>query len=111
MAFSRSFRPQIASGTGVTVSGNGEAIECEPYVGAQEAKADIIWIVDESGSVNDDRQRIVDNASVFFDKAIAAGLDFRIGVSDMNDTGPGGQPGIFATRQSGGTGDRWLLQP
>jgi hypothetical protein len=27
----------------------------------------------------------------------------------MNDTGPGGQPGIFASREAGGTGDRWLL--
>jgi len=99
----------FSNGTGVAEAGNGEAIECEPYVGAQEAKADIIWVVDESGSVNDDRQRITDNASVFFDKAIAAGLDFRIGVTDMNDTGPGGQVGIFATRQVGGTGDRWLL--
>lgn len=99
----------FSNGTGVTVSQNGEAIECKPYMGAQEAKADIIWIIDESGSVSDDRQRIVDNASVFFDKAIASGLDFRLGVTDMNDTGPGGQPGIFASRQAGGTGDRWLL--
>src|SRR5690606_15155406 len=32
-------------------------------------------------------------------------LDFRIAVTDMNDA----SAGIFATRQAGGTGDRWLL--
>ncbi len=98
----------VSNGTGNSVSGNGEAIECEQFVADQQATADIIWVVNESGSVNDDRQRIADNASSFFNKAVAAGLDFRMGVTDMNDTGPGGVPGIFASRAAGG-GDRWLL--
>ncbi len=99
----------LSNGTGLSVSGNGEAIECELYLADQQATADIIWVVDESGSVSDDRDRIATNAASFFTKAVNAGLDFRMGVTDMNDTGPGGEPGIFASRQSGGTGDRWLL--
>jgi len=99
----------LSNGTGLSVSGNGEAIECEMYLADQQATADIIWVVDESGSVSDDRDRIATNAASFFTKAVNAGLDFRMGVTDMNDTGPGGQPGIFASRQAGGTGDRWLL--
>lgn len=99
----------LSNGTGLSVSMNGEAIECEQFSADQQATADIIWIVDESGSVDDDRQRVADNAEAFFQKAVLAGLDFRMGVTDMNDTGPGGQPGIFASREAGGTGDRWLL--
>lgn len=95
----------MSNGTGVAQSGNGELLECEQFVITRQAKADIIWIVDESGSTSDDRQRIVDNASVFFNKAVAAGLDFRIAVTDMDDV----KNGIFASRQAGGTGDRWLL--
>ena len=99
----------LSNGTGLSVSGNGEAIECDIFLADRQASADIIWIIDESGSVSDDRTRIATNASAFFAKAVSAGLDFRIGVTDMNNTGPGGEPGIFASRLSGGSGDRWLL--
>jgi len=98
----------MSNGTGVTVSGNGVVVECESLAPERGGIADIIWVVDESGSVRDDRDRIAGSAAVFFDKAIAAGLDFRVAVTDMNRDGPGGQPGIFASRNSGGTGDRWL---
>lgn len=95
----------MSNGTGVSTSGNGERLECEQFVITRQAKADIIWIIDQSGSTSDDRQRIVDNASLFFSKAVAAGLDFRVAVTDMDN----GNGGIFASRQAGGTGDRWLL--
>jgi hypothetical protein len=93
-----------SNGTGVAQSSNGELTECEQFGVERQAKADIIWIVDESGSMSDDRQRIADNAALFFDKAVAAGLDFRVAVTDMDNA----KNGIFATRQSGGSGDRWL---
>jgi hypothetical protein len=95
----------MSNGTGIAISGNAEAVECEQFVISRQAKADIIWVVDESGSTLDDRQRIVDNASIFFNKAVGAGLDFRVAVTDMDDV----KNGIFASRQAGGTGDRWLL--
>lgn len=95
----------MSNGTGISVSGNGEQIECEQFIATHQPKADIIFVVDESGSTSDDRTRIADNASLFFDKAVAAGLDFRVGVTDMEET----RDGLFASRQAGGTGDRWLL--
>lgn len=103
------YASDMANGTGHSVSGNGEAIECEQFIADRSAAADIIWIADESGSMNDERMALGLAALQFFQLALSAGLDFRMGVTDMNDTGPGGQPGIFATRQAGGTGDRWLL--
>lgn len=95
----------MSNGSGIAQSGNGELIGCEQTVISKQAKADIIWILDESGSMGTLRQRVADNASTFFQKAVDAGLDFRIAVTDMNDA----SDGIFATRQAGGTGDRWLL--
>lgn len=94
----------FSNGTGVALSGNGEEQECEEFRATTQAKADIILVIDESGSTSDDRMRIANNAALLFNRAVAAGLDFRIAVTDMNDT----SEGIFASRQVGGTGDRWL---
>ena len=95
----------VANGTGLTVSGNGEAIECEQFLADQQATADIVWIVDDSGSMSDDQARVAGHAQAFFDKAISAGLDFRMGVTNMDDV----RDGIFSTRMAGGTGDYWIL--
>ena len=99
----------LSNGTALAQSGNGELIECQQFFAREQASADIILVIDESGSMSDDRERIAENAAALFNKALDTGLDFRMGVTDMNDTGPGDQPGIFATRQEGGTGDRWIL--
>ena len=104
------FADDMSNGTGLSVSGNGEEIECEQYRADQQATADIIWVVDESGSTGADRMRIAAHAAAFFQKAIDVGLDFRMAVTDMNDTGPGGVPGIFASRDpDSSTGDKWIL--
>jgi len=96
----------LANGSGLTVSANGEARECEDKVVDQVATADIIWVIDESGSTNNERENIASNAVAFFDKAIDYGLDFRMGVTDMNDA----TMGQFATRtDTMGTGERWLM--
>ena len=101
----------MSNGTGLTVSRNGQQDECEQYVATESGQVDIIWVVDESGSVLDDRNRVRDNAEAFFRRATDRGLNFRMGVTDMNDTGPGDQPGIFAARMPSGTGDRWIPCP
>ena len=95
----------LANGTGLSHSGNGEAIECEQFLVAEVPKADIIWVIDESGSMDDDRAKVAMNATSFFEKAVLAGLDFRMGVTDMNNS----NGGRFSSRDGGSsTGDRWL---
>ena len=98
----------LSNGTGLTLSGNGTRIACEQFRLDEVPTADIVWVIDESASMTDDRDRVAENAEAFFDKAKGSGLDFRMGVTDMNDSGPGGEPGIFATRAEDGTGDRWI---
>src|SRR3990172_3154769 len=75
----------MANGTALTHSGNGDTVECEQFLVSQTPKANIIWVVDESGSMSDDRANVAANATSFFNKATTAGLDFRMGVTDMND--------------------------
>lgn len=98
----------MANGTALARSGRGGQVRTHELDDREPAKADIIWIVDESGSMADERATVASAAAEFFQAAVTAGIDFRMGVTDMNELGPGGQPGIFASRQAGGTGDRWL---
>jgi hypothetical protein len=92
----------MSNGTGLSQSDNEELRECEQFLARDTAAADIIWVLDESGSTSDDRERIAANAETFFQKSVDAGLDFRMGVTSMDKSG------LFATRVEGGTGDRWI---
>jgi hypothetical protein len=106
----------MSNGTALCPANKKTAFECDIRKVSGKPVADIIWIVDESGSMNDNRQDIVNNANSFFVKAIAAGLDFRMGVAGMKK--PGSNPlvelGRFCSKEttdpsdSGGT-DRFLL--
>lgn len=102
------YAEDLANGTALAISGAEQVVTTQQLDDRDDAVADIIWIVDESGSMADERSRLATAADQFFQAAVTAGIDFRMGVTDMNELGPGGQPGIFATRQAGGTGDRWL---
>jgi hypothetical protein len=41
-------------------------------------KTDIVWVIDNSGSMGDDQQSIHDNASLFTQKLISANVDFQL---------------------------------
>lgn len=55
-----------------------------------QGQADILWVIDESGSMRDNREAIAQHAAAFFAKASAAGLDFRMGVTGMIEPGKDG---------------------
>jgi hypothetical protein len=95
----------LANGTGLTESLNGEARECEDDMLDHQGSADVLWVVDQSGSMSDDLDRIADDAEAFFWMANDLGLDFRMGVTDMNDS----SSGVFATRNADGSGERWIM--
>ena len=81
----------LSNGTGLATASDSDDVECDPFKLAGNPKADIIWVVDESGSMSDNLQDIVNNANDFFSRAIKSGLDFRMGVAgvaDPNDTNP-----------------------
>jgi hypothetical protein len=73
----------LSSGTAVAIWSDQVEDECDVGTITSLPVADIIWVVDESGSMNDNRQDIVNNANNFFSRALASGLDFRMGVTNV----------------------------
>jgi len=57
--------------------------ECDVGTITSLPVADIIWVIDESGSMSDNRNDIVNNANNFFSRALSSGLDFRMGVTNV----------------------------
>jgi hypothetical protein len=105
----------LSNGTGLATPADGDTIECDPFILASTPVADIIWVVDESGSMSDNRQDIVNNANDFFTRAVKSGLDFRMGVAGVKSPAytSGVKVGKFCSKIStsssddGGT-DRFL---
>jgi len=73
----------LSSGTALATSTDTVNNECDVGTITSLPVADIIWVVDESGSMDDNRQDIVNNANNFFSRALSSGLDFRMGVTNV----------------------------
>ncbi|MCK5796856.1 MAG: hypothetical protein KAI47_06730, partial [Deltaproteobacteria bacterium] len=95
----------LSNGTGLATSSDTDTVECDPFVIDATPVADIIWIVDESGSMNDNRNDVAANASDFFARAAASGLDFRMAVAGMKSPEGGVTMGKFCSRTSSNTSD------
>ncbi len=104
----------VSNGTGLATASDTDTVECDPFVIDATPVADIIWVIDESGSMSDNIDSVVANATDFFSRAVASGLDFRMGVAGMkNPNSSSVQVGKFCSKVSksssddGGT-DRFL---
>lgn len=75
----------LAGGSALAIFSDRVENECDVGLSGGTAKADIIWVMDESQSMDNVRASVVQNAGAFFDKAKKAGLDFRIAVTGVND--------------------------
>ena len=73
----------LSNGTAVAVANDTVEDECDVGTIQKLPVADIIWVIDESGSMSDNRQDIVNNANNFFSRALSSGLDFRMGVTNV----------------------------
>ncbi|MBW2731959.1 MAG: hypothetical protein JRH20_06165 [Deltaproteobacteria bacterium] len=73
----------LANGTAVATHSDTVDDECDVGTISDRPIADIIWVMDESGSMDDVRRNVVNNAQNFFSRAIASGLDFRMGVTNV----------------------------
>ena len=97
----------LSNGTPVAIAKDTVSNECDVGTIIQLPVADIIWVVDESGSMDDNRQDIVNNANNFFSRALSSGLDFRMGVTNViSPTGTYKQyTGQFCSKVSSNTSD------
>jgi hypothetical protein len=93
----------FSNGTALAGPTDDHTQECEPYLVATVPMADVIWVIDESGSMWEEQQSVATNAVNFFNRAQAYGLDFRMGVVDVNID----NNGVFCTGQ-GVSADHFL---
>lgn len=74
----------MANGSALQRAGQTVGDLCTTQVVRQGSPpVDIIWVVDESGSMVDNRDNIANNAESFYSLAESSGLDFRMGVTNV----------------------------
>jgi hypothetical protein len=98
----------LSNGSALAVSGAAEVTECVRQRAAGARAVDMLWVVDEAVTTEEARTRLAALAERMLARAQRSGLDVRMGVTDMRSIAAGGEPGRFASRAAGGTGDRWL---
>jgi hypothetical protein len=95
----------------VTLSGTGDAtgLQTDTFVQDLKPKADILLVIDDSGSMQDKQNALSNNFGSFFQYANAAGVDYQLGVTttDVDDqycpgfglpcTGPGPKGKLVGT--------------
>ncbi len=80
----------LSNGSGLAEGSKATAKACfqDTVLKPPKNMVDFIWVVDESGSMNDNRANIAANAAKLFKAAKNHGLDFRMGVTNVcNPTG------------------------
>ena len=73
----------LSNGTGLATVADSDTVECDPFLRDGTPVADIIWVVDESTSMTDNRNDIINHAKDLFARAVKTGLDFRMGVAGV----------------------------
>jgi len=70
----------ISNTTGLAESDRVLDNACQRFTADRESAADFLWLVDTSGSMSDDQERLGRTAQRFFAGLEGAGVDFRVGV-------------------------------
>ena len=105
---SRIVARDLANTTGLAQANRQVGGQCDSFpVTKPLTPVDIIWVMDESGSMSTERAAIAANAAKFFTAAKNAGLDFRMGVTNVcNPSGSWkGAVGKFCSKISTNTND------
>jgi hypothetical protein len=78
----------FVNGSALTTAGRINQIVCDLDRATRTAKADFLWFVDTSGSMNNDQQLVGQSAQQFFRDLEVAGVDFRVGVFQAGSATP-----------------------
>src|SRR5262245_59522945 len=67
----------------------GEEEWCETYVQEPEPKLDVLWVIDNSSSMQAEQEKVAAEASAFFELLSGEAVDYHVGVitSDPNEGG------------------------
>ena len=74
---------ELSDGTNVARHGSFTRHVCDELAAKAESKADIIFVVDDSGSMEDDQQALRAAAGAMGDVLASAQIDYRLGVARM----------------------------
>lgn len=83
----------------ITISGTGatDAVQTDTFVQLDQPQADILFVVDNSGSMCDDQDNLAANFGSFIQFAVNQAIDYHIAVTSTDVTTAGGNvPGLFA---------------
>ena len=76
----------LTNTTNIAQAGDGEVLRCYPFPADTEVPgADFYWVLDQSGSMNADFQKVKSFASDFYSRLQNTALDFRLGVTNMEE--------------------------
>ncbi|MBL8679001.1 MAG: hypothetical protein JNK05_07535 [Myxococcales bacterium] len=78
----------VTQATGIASASRQVGLRCQALVATRNAQADFLWLVDTSGSMDDEQERLGRTAERFFREMNAAGIDFRVGVIQAGGVGP-----------------------
>ncbi len=70
----------LTNGTALATSGKGLKAECDDFNVEFLPMADIVWLVDDSGTISLKYALIAAAADLFFQQLQGSGIDFRVGV-------------------------------
>ncbi len=96
-AYSGTINVSTAAGTVTSVPVRGAAVRSERqtdnYTQAPAAKTDVLFVIDNSGSMYEEQQSVADNAGRFLSVAQQTGNDFQVAVitTDMNNPSESGR--------------------
>lgn len=74
---------EMTDGTNVARHGSFTRHVCDQFVATEQARADIIWVVDDSGSMEDDQMAVRSAADAMVEILGSAEVDYRLGVARM----------------------------
>ncbi|MBI3184903.1 MAG: choice-of-anchor D domain-containing protein [Myxococcales bacterium] len=93
----------------VTLAGEGDTagLNTEVFNQSSAPKADILLVIDNSGSMYDEQQALASNFDAFIKYAVGAKVDYHLAVT-TTDMDPGGEQGQFV---SGASHPEKILKP
>ncbi|WP_225412127.1 choice-of-anchor D domain-containing protein [Stigmatella hybrida] len=85
--------------------GVSKAEQTDTFFQESEAKVDVLFVVDNSGSMMEEQQSLGSNFAAFLSSANAAGVDYHIGVTTTGlDASPGGWSACLGGAEGGENG-------
>ena len=73
----------LTNTTNIAERSDRNALRCRMFEPEQEPKTDFYWVLDQSGSMSDDYERVRAVANDFYSQLNRSALDYRLGVTSM----------------------------